>query len=139
MSEKSLKELIDLGLSQGISQVEAAGSPLHPFLIDETGAMFVLVDTRGGIDPMQLAVPAIKKQILNVLRCALVLDSRIGGPDGKKLDAILVMVCERNAERGEIWAQRYIPKGFFRKFRVEGPREKVADSKNFILAAIENA
>jgi hypothetical protein len=136
MTEKTLRELVDVGLEQGIAQVEAVGSPLHPFLVAEDGTLMVLFDAEGGTDPMRMALPAIKQRMPNVQRCVLVLDSRVTLQDGKKWDAILVMACERDAERGEVWAQRYVPKGFFRKFRVEGTREQVGEVRNFIQAAL---
>ena len=135
----STGELIDRGLTQGITQVESVGSPLHPFLIDESGKVYLLFDNVGGMDPMQLALSAIKSNLPAVQRCALVMDTRIGGTDGKKMDAILVIACERDVERGDVWAQRYVPKGFLRKFKVHGEREKVAESRNFISAALAEA
>ena len=135
----TLEQLIDRGLSQGIAQVEVAGSPLHPFLIDESGKMYLLFDNVGGVDRMQLALSAIQSNVPDVQRCALVLDTRIAGTDGRKMDAILVMACERDVERGDVWAQRYVPKGLFRKFKVHGDRERVAETRNFITAALEGS
>jgi hypothetical protein len=135
----AISELIDQGLSQGVQQVEAAGSPLHPFLIDETGQIMLLYDESGAVDPMQLALAAIKSNVPGIRRCVLVIDSRIAVDGDRKADAILVMSCERDVEFGEIWAQRYVPKGLFRKFRLEGNREKIGNAKNFIAAALEDA
>ena len=132
----TIGQLIDRGLTQGIAQVQAAGSPLHPFLFDETGTMYLLFDETGGRDPMDLALSAIKEKIPNVRRCVLVLDTRIAAAGGKKMDAILVMACDRDVELGDVWAQRYVPKGWFRKFKTHGEREKVAAARNFIAAAL---
>ncbi len=135
----SLGELVKLGLEQGIKQVEAAGSPLHPLLFDETGRMMLLFDDVGGRDPMELACVTIKKHAPNVLRCALVVDTRVALDDGKKWDAITVMACERGTDEGTVWTQRYVPKRLFRKFRTEGEAEQVGKSRDFISAALSDA
>ncbi len=88
---------------------------------------------------MELACHAIKKSLPNVKRCALVIDSRLTFTEGKKWDAIVVMTCERGLPEGEVWAQRYVPKGLFRKFRTEGDSEMVAKSRDFISAALAPA
>lgn len=133
----SLTDLSRRGLEQGIKQVQAAGSPLqHPFLMDEAGRLHVLFDAAGDSDPMELAFHAIKRKLPNVQRCALVIDSRLTYARGKKWDAIVVMACERGAAEGEVWAQRYVPKGWFKKFRVEGESEMVAKARDFISAAL---
>jgi len=136
---KALEALVGKGLSQGIAQVAAVGSPLHPFILDETGKMYVLFDPSGARDPMELALRAIRERLSGIQRCALVIDTRITTTDGRKSDAILVMACERDAETGESWAQCYVPKGFFRKFRSEGEPERVGDVRNFIRIALEQA
>lgn len=122
----------------GIQQVEAAGSPLHPFFLDESGKMCLLY-TEEAIDPMQLLMPALRDQMPQIVRCALVMDTRITGSDGRKCDAIVVMACERDQDEGVVLAQRYVPKGWFRKFRTEGEREQIAACRNFIRAALEEA
>ncbi len=133
----SLADLSRRGLEQGILQVQAAGSPLqHPFLLDETGKLHILYDAAGDSDPMELAFRAIKRRLPNVQRCALVIDSRLTFARGKKWDAIVVMACERGAAEGEVWAQRYVPRGWFKKFRVEGESEMVAKARDFISAAL---
>jgi hypothetical protein len=71
--------------------------------------------------------------------CTLVIDSRITFTDGKKWDAVVVMACRRGADEGVIWAQRYVPKGLFRKFRTEGTAEEVGKSRDFITAALSDA
>lgn len=131
----TLAQLVKRGLEQGTSQVEAAGSPLHPLLLDDTGRLMILMNTEG-VDPMELALQAIKAQAADALRCALVIDSRITLADGKQWDAIVVMACQRGTDAGEVWAQRYVPKGLFRKFRTEGAPERVGNCKDFIAAAL---
>lgn len=131
-----LRELIDLALGQGIAQVAKVGSPLHPFFIDERRTAYFLFDSVGGKDPMELALPAIKTKAPNIQRCALVIDTRIAVDGSKKCDAIVVMACEHNKDEGEVWAQRYVPKGLFRKFRTEGARERIANAQNFIKMAL---
>ena len=86
----SLDQLIELALAQGLSQVEAAGSPLHPFYFSETGQMHVMFNP-GDADPMELAYQAIKSESPDIQRCALVIDTRVTLSDGKKWDAIAVM------------------------------------------------
>lgn len=71
-----------------------------------------------------------------IQRCGLVIDSRITFKDGKKWDAIVVMACERDQPEGVVMAQRYVPKGFFRKFRTEGGPEQIGKAKNFIEVAL---
>lgn len=134
----TLAQLVRKGLEQGITQVEAAGSPLHPLLFDDAGRLLILFDT-AGTDPMELACRAIKTQAPETVRCALVIDTRITLQDGKKWDAILVMACQRGSDEGAVWAQRYVPKGFFRKFRVEGAPERVGNAKDVISEADEAA
>jgi hypothetical protein len=134
----TLSQLIQNALKQGVQQVEAAGSPLHPLLLDDTGRLMILFDT-SGTDPMELACRAIQKEAPDAIRCALVIDSRITGQDGKKWDAIVAMACQRGGEQGEVWAQRYVPKSLFRKFRVEGAPEKIGAAKDFISAALADA
>src|SRR5215212_2341780 len=86
-----LTELVDSALSHGVKQLEAVGTPLHPFFLDETGKIYLLVDNVGGVDPMEMALPAIKKHAPAILRCALVIDTRITLQGAKKWDAIVVM------------------------------------------------
>ncbi|TWO72410.1 hypothetical protein FN976_06830 [Caenimonas sedimenti] len=131
----TLAQLVERALDQGVTQVEAAGSPLHPLLLDDTGKLMILFNERGE-DPMELACQVIKAQAPEAIRCALAIDSRITLADGKKWDAIVVMACQRGSEQGEVWAQRYVPKGLFRKFRVEGVPERVGAAKDFISAAL---
>ena len=135
-TRRTLEQLAAHALASGIQQVEAAGSPLHPLLFDEEAKMYILFDAKGGVDPMQLALSAIKKNIQGIQRCALVIDSRITGDDGKRWDAILVMACERDADEGIVMGQRYVPKGWFRKFRTQGGQEQVGACRNFIREAL---
>lgn len=132
-------ELVERALEQGLTQVEAVGSPLHPFLLDDRGRMLLLFDEQGGVDPMELACAAIKTHAADAAHCALVLDSRLTFADGKKWDAIVVMACVRGSDEGVVRAQRYVPKGLFRKFRREGVVEDVGTSKDFISVALEDA
>jgi hypothetical protein len=132
----TLDALAREALTLGIKQVEAAGSPLHPFFLDETRRVCLLY-TEGAVDPMQLLMPALRENLPGIQRCALVIDSRITGGDGKKWDAIVVMACERDKEEGLVLAHRYVPKGWFRKFRTEGEQEQIAACRNFIRAAFE--
>lgn len=133
----TLDALAREALAMGIQQVEAAGSPLHPFFLDESGKMCLLY-TEQAVDPMQLLMPALRQQAPGIQRCALVIDSRITGNDGKKWDAIVVMACERDQEEGLVLAQRYVPKGVFRKFRTEGGQEQIGACRNFIRAALDS-
>ena len=48
----TLEDIVSRALEQGIAQVQAAGSPLHPFLLDETGTVMLLYDDTGGVEPM---------------------------------------------------------------------------------------
>lgn len=132
----TLEDIVARALEQGITQVEAAGSPLHPFLFDETGTLMLLYDDTGQVDPMELALQAIKTQRPGIQRCALVIDSRVTLSDGKKWDAIVVMACDRTQPLGVVMAQRYVPKGLFRKFRSEGAPEQIGQAKNFIEVAL---
>ena len=135
--ENDLPQLIQHALASGLDQVKAAGSPLNPFFFDENRNIFFLVDGAGGTDPMQLALHAIRTKAPGIRRCALVMDTRITTPTRRKWDAVLVVACDRDADEGEAWAQRYVPKSFFRKFRVAGEPEQIGKAKNFIRAALE--
>ena len=135
--QSDLPLLIQHALASGIGQVRAAGSPLHPFFLDENRNVFFLVDEAGSNDPMQLALLAIKAKAPDIRRCALVMDTRITTPDRRKWDAILVIACDRDADEGEAWAQRYVLKSFFREFRVAGEPELIGKAKNFIRVALE--
>jgi len=132
----TLEDIVSRALEQGIAQVQAAGSPLHAFLLDETGTVMRLYDDTGGVDPMELALQAIKTQRPGIQRCALVIDSRVTLGDGKKWDAIVAMACDRSQPLGVVMAQRYVPKGLFRKFRSEGAPEQIGQAKNFIEVAL---
>ena len=132
----TLAQLVKRALEQGVTQVEAAGSPLHPLLLDDSGKLMILFNERGE-DPMELACQAIKTQAPEAIRCALAIDSRVTLADGKKWDAIVVMACQRGSQEGEVWAQRYVPKGLFRKFRIEGVPEMVGKAKDFISIALD--
>ena len=77
------KQLIALALEQGVRQVEAAGSPLHPLLFDDHGTTMLLYDERGGTDPMELACTAIRERAPGTEYCAPVIDTRITFTDGK--------------------------------------------------------
>ena len=131
-----LPELVAHALRQGIAQVQAVGSPLNPFFLDEAGNVYFLFDGGKGIDPMAMALQAIQEKAPNIRRAVLIVDSRIAFADGKKWDAIVAMGCEREGGDGAVFAQRYVPKGLFRKFRVEGEQEEVAGCRNFIEAAL---
>ena len=133
----SLLDLAHAALRQGVEQLKAAGTPLHPFFLDEKSGAFFLVDNVGGVDPMTLALAAIRQSAPEIKQCALVIDSRIGYHDGRKWDAIVVMACDRDEQEGVVLAQRYVPKGFFRKLRLEGEPEQIAKARNFITAAFE--
>lgn len=133
-----LSELVKRALEQGITQVQAAGSPLHPLLFDDSGKMMVLFDESGTMDPMALACDAIKSHCPETRHCALTIDTKITLPDGKKWDAIVVMSCVRGSDEGAVWAQRYVPKGLFRKFRTEGEPEQIGKSKDFISVALSD-
>ena len=132
----ALDEIVARALQQGITQVESAGSPLHPFLLDETGTVMLLYDDTGSVDPMELALQAIKTQRPGIQRCALVIDSRVTLADGKKWDAIVAMACDRAQPQGVVMAQRYVPKGLFRKVRSEGVPEQIGQARNFIEVAL---
>lgn len=133
-----LSELVKHALDQGITQVQAAGSPLHPLLFDDTGKMMILFDESGQVDPMALACHAIKNNCAETKHCALTIDTRITFTDGKQWDAIVVMSCVRGSDEGAVWAQRYVPKGLFRKFRTEGEPEQIGKAKDFITVALSD-
>ncbi len=135
--ETTLLVLARTALAQGVEQLQAAGSPLHPFFLDERGGITFLFDQQGGVDPMTMALQAIRQNAPDILRCALVIDSRIGYHDGKTWDAIVVMACERGQAEGVVLAQRYVPKGWFRALRLEGEAEEIAKARNFIAAALD--
>ena len=134
----SLLELAQAAMKQGVEQLKAVGTPLHPFFLDEKRNAYFLVDNAGGTYPMTMALPAIRDNVPGIEQCALVIDSRIGYHDGKKWDAIVVMACARSEEEGVVIAQRYVPKGLFRKLRLEGDPEQIAKARNFISAALES-
>lgn len=133
----SLRELIEHCLAQGIQQVQAAGSPLHPFLVSDTGTMALLLDPSGQAGPVDMALQALAREptLRDARRVGLVLDTRITGEDGRKSDAILVIACERDAGDGETWAHCYRPKGLLRRFRAEAQAEKIGGAKNLFEAA----
>lgn len=134
----SLQELAQLGLAQGAIQIEAVGRPMHPMLIDELGRFHALLNDQGNNDPMTLAKSVIWNTARDIRRAALVLDAKRQFSDGRKSDAIVVMVCERGVEAGEIWAQRYHPKSLFKKFRLEGEPEVIGQSSDFISQAMRS-
>ena len=133
-----LAELVTVAMDAGVRQLAVAGSPLHPLLFDESGAMSVLFDEAGQAEPMDMACNAIAHSLPNIHRAALVIDSRISlVGERKKSDSIVVMVCERGLAEGQIWAQCYRPKSFFRKFRTEGVPQLVGTTKDFITMALD--
>ena len=134
----SVAELIKAGIEGGIAQVKSAGSPLHPLLLDDRGKMMILYDETGE-DPIELACAAIKSHAPATTCCVLVIDTRLTLQDGKKWDAIVAMGCHRGSDVGEMLAQRYVPKGMFRKFRTEGEAERIGKSKDFITLALSDA
>ncbi|MFN8571395.1 MAG: hypothetical protein U0132_05010 [Gemmatimonadaceae bacterium] len=125
-----LSDLIEFALDQGIRQVEQAGSPLHPFLIEGSGRAHFFLCTKGDADPMEIALQTVRSAAAAATTCALVIDSRITMTDGKKVDAIVVMACERGIPEGEAWAQAYRPKGFLRSFKRLPMRERVGTARN---------
>ncbi|MCU0619555.1 MAG: hypothetical protein MUF40_06620, partial [Gemmatimonadaceae bacterium] len=129
--------LIQFALDQGTAQVEAAGSPLNAFLVDDTGRAHFFVCLAGDGDPMEVALRTLRTDTVRPDACALVLDTRITMRDGTKTDAILVMASRRGAPQGETWAQAYRPKGWLRKFKVLPFREQVATSRSLFEAADE--
>ncbi|MCC7053301.1 MAG: hypothetical protein IT355_08525 [Gemmatimonadaceae bacterium] len=135
----SLQELIDRALHGGIVQVEAVGSPLHPLLFDDTGRMFILYSGEEQVEPMVLAIQAIREHCPDVQRCALAIDTRLTMRDGKKWDAITVLACSRDEAEGTMWAQCYVPKRLLRKFRTEGEPEEIGTIRNYIALALQDA
>jgi hypothetical protein len=127
--------LIQYALDQGVTQVAAAGSPLNPFLIYDTGRAHFFVCLAGDGDPMEIALQTLQNDSVQPAACALVLDSRITMAGGKKADAIVVMASQRNEPEGVTWAQTYRPKGLFRSFKVLPLREQVATSLSLFDAA----
>lgn len=132
----TLDEMITRALTQGITMVQEVGSPLHPFLLDEGGNLYLLFDESGTVDPMELALQAIRDKVPGIQRAVLVIDTRLTRSDGRKVDAITAMSCDRARETSPVWAQCYVPKGLFRKFRTEGTPEQVGEAKNFITVAL---
>src|SRR5581483_10086996 len=78
--------MIKRALDQGIRQIKAAGSPLNPFLMLESGRAFFFVCTSGDPDPMQIALLTLKQHGDTERRCALVVDSRLTLANGDKQD-----------------------------------------------------
>jgi len=137
----SLPALIQHALQQGLHQVEAAGSPLHPFLVADDGTIALLFDPAGRAEPMDMAMQAIRGEpkLAAARRIAVVLDTRITLQDRPKSDAILVLACERSGGEGETWAHFYRPKGWFRPFRREGEAMQVGAAKNLFDEALAPA
>ena len=131
----SLGALIEFALDQGLAQVEKAGSPLHPFLVTERGRAWFFVRTKGDGDPMAIALETLRAEGASATACALVMDSRIALGGGEKVDAVVVMVSQRDGGEGEVWAAGYRPKGLLRAFKRLPLREKVAASKNLFAEA----
>ena len=127
--------LIQFALDQGTAQVEAAGSPLNPFLVTDTGRAHFFVCLAGDGDPLEVALRTLRSEGERAASCALVLDTRITTRDGTVSDAILVMASRRGEPEGVTWAQAYKPKGWFRKFKVLPFREQVATSRSLFDAA----
>lgn len=140
-ASSSLRTLIDDALEQGIRQVEAAGSPLNPFLMTDSGEAAFLFDPTGEASPIDLALGALRKSpaLAGAQRLALVLDTRITTKEGSKSDAILVLACDRGGGEGESWARFYRPKGWFRRFRAEADAQQVGTARNLFEAALEPA
>ena len=137
----TLPALIQFALEQGVRQVEAAGSPLHPFLVTSEGTMALLFDAEQRADPMDMAVRALRDDpmLASAQRVAVVLDTRVTPKDRPKTDAILVLACERDAGEGEAWARFYRPKGWFRRFRSDGDAVQVGTAKNLFDVALAPA
>lgn len=133
-----VQELAQLGLAQGAIQIEAVGRPMHPMLIDEFGRFHALLAEHDERDPMKLAKSAIWNTARDIRRAALVLDAKHEFSDGKKWDAIVVMVCERGNEQGQTWAQRYQSKTLFKKFKIQGEPEVTGTSSDFISLALDS-
>lgn len=134
----SLSALIEYALQQGLRQVEAAGSPLHPFLVADDGTIALLFDPTGRADPMDMAMQAIRGEpkLAAARRIAVVLDTRITLQDRPKSDAILVLACQRDGGEGEAWAHFYRPKRWFRPFRREGESMQAGATKNLFDEAL---
>lgn len=131
----SLTALIEFAVEQGLAQVEKVGSPLHPFLVEETGRAHFFVPASGDGDPMEIALQTLRGDGRHATACALVIDSRIAIGNEAKTDAIVVVASARDAAEGEIWAHRYRPRGWLRSFKRIAAREKVAASKNLFAEA----
>ena len=132
-----VEELARRALALGTQMLKDAGTPLHPFLLDQDGNAKFLVDGQGGVDPMEMALRAIQSDASKLQRCVLLVDTKLGFKDGKRWDAIVAMSCDADEDEGVVLAQRYVPKGWFRKFRLEGDVDQVAKCKNFIRVALE--
>jgi hypothetical protein len=125
----TLSEMIQDALEQGIRQVKAAGSPLHPFMVVDPAKILFLFDPSGQTEPMEMALSAIREHAPECKRVVLVLDTMLTTQDGRKSDAIVAMGSELGQETGPMWAQIYRPRRWFRRFRVEGSSRRLPKSE----------
>jgi hypothetical protein len=132
----TLSEMMQEALEQGIRQVRAARSRLHPFLVVDPAKILFLFDPSGQSEPMEMALTAIREHAPACERVVLVLNTTLTAQDGRKSDAIVAMGSERGQETGPMWAQIYRPGSWFRRFRVEGERETIGEVKNLIREAL---
>lgn len=128
----TLKDYAAEALALGRKQLEAAGTPVTPFLYLD-GAIVVLADAQGTSQLRDAVEAILRSKATEAGRYALVVDSRISDGNGKPVDALIVNAGERGQPRGLALIQRYQPKGMLKPLQMLGAVEE-GEGENLLIA-----
>lgn len=108
------------------------GTPIQPFLLTDSGALDYLFDGDAGTHPVELAVRLMLAggRAASAARIALAMGTRLTTPAGRQSHAVLVLACVREADAGEVWAQAWRPRRWYRAFAVDGAPWRVGTALN---------
>lgn len=108
------------------------GTPLPPFLLTDSGALDYLFDGDGRTHPVELAVRLMLAggRAASASMVALAMGTRITTPAGRQSHAVLVLACAREADAGDVWAQAWRPRRWYRGFAIEGAPWRVGTALN---------
>lgn len=108
------------------------GTPIQPFLLTDGGALDYLFDGDARTHPVELAVRLMLagSRAASAARVALAMGTRLTTPAGRQSHAVLVLSCARESDIGEVWAQAWRPRRWYRAFALDGAPWRVGTALN---------
>lgn len=118
---KGFVELIYAALDHGIDSVRESDAPLVPFVIVESVSGDRKLQRFAGDQLEQCVEQAMEfAKSADAMNRVLVAYDGVCTVDGAKTDAVMVVGRERGAVETVLFAQRYAPKKFLKKFQTIG-------------------